>query len=81
MQPIKDLLNQIKWDKRKKPEEYSVFYFDRVEKKLIGIMFNDIKRIGGNFMIIEKNGDETNIPLHRIREVRRNTRLVWERRV
>ena len=53
-----------KGDKRKQPEEYSIFYFDRVEKKPVGIMFNDIKRMEGNFMIIEKSGDETNIPLH-----------------
>jgi len=50
-----------KGDKRKQPEEYSI---DRVEKKPVGIMFNDIKRMEGNFMIIEKSGDETNIPLH-----------------
>lgn len=76
---IKDFLNKIKWDKRLKPEEYSIFYMDRVENKLIEIKYNDIKRIEGTFMIIDKDLEEVNIPLHRIREVRRNKKLVWKR--
>ena len=80
MQQIKDLLNQIRWDKRKKPEEYSVHYFDRVKKGLMEIKYNGIKRLEGTFMVIEKNSEETSIPLHRVRQVRRNGKLVWERR-
>jgi len=33
MQYIRDLLNKIKWDKNKKPEDYSIAYFDRVLNK------------------------------------------------
>ncbi len=79
MIPIPDLLNKIKWDKREKPKEYQIFYFDRISKKLIEIRFLDIKKIEENFMILERDGKEVNIPLHRIREVRRLGRLIWKR--
>lgn len=79
MIPILDLLNKIKWDKKEKPKEYEIFYFDRISKKLNEIKFKDIKRIEGTFMILEREGKEVNIPLHRIKQVRRLGRLIWKR--
>lgn len=76
---IIDLLNKIKWDKNLNPEEYSIFYLDRISDKLIEIKYKDIKKIEGSFMVLEKDNEETYIPLHRIREVRRNKKLVWRR--
>jgi len=77
MKPIQDVLNQIKWDKKLKPEDYSVEYIDF--GKLVSIPYAAIKRIEGLFMIIEKNGEETNIPLHRIRVVKKNGEVIWQR--
>ena len=79
MQPIKDLLNKIKWDKRENPDNYSIHYFDRISKTLIKIVYASIKRFEDNFIIIEKNHEESHIPLHRIREVRKNNIIVWKR--
>lgn len=76
---IQDLLNKIKWDKRENPEQYSIFYFDRILNKLIKIPYTKIKRLEGSFMVLD-NIDETNIPLHRIREVTKNNVVVWERK-
>jgi len=80
MQHIPDLLNKIKWDKKEKPEQYEIFYLDRITKKLIGIKFKDIKRIEGSFMVLEKNNEEVNVPLHRIKRVERKGKLVWGRK-
>ncbi len=80
MQPIQDLLNKIKWDKRENPKQYSIFYFDRISKNLIKINYNDIKRMEGSFIIIEKNNEEVNVPMHRIRKVAKNNIVVWERK-
>lgn len=77
---IIDLLNKIKWDKNLKEEEYSIFYFDRIRKVLIKIEYKDIKRVENNFMILERDNEEVNIPLHRIRRVERNKKLIWERK-
>lgn len=79
MKYILDLLNKIKWDKRESPEDYVIGYEDRVSKEIIEVKFTDIKRIEGNFMIIEKNLEEVSIPLHRIRVVKKNSSVVWER--
>ena len=79
MQPIHELLNKIKWDKRENPNEYSIFYFDRILKKLIKIPYNKIKRVEGIFMVLD-NEDESNVPLHRIKKVTRNNIIVWQRK-
>lgn len=76
---IKDLLNKIKWDRNEQPEDYSIYYLDRISEKLIKVDFNQIKRVEGNFMILEKEGEEVNVPLHRIREVMKKGRVVWKR--
>lgn len=79
MIPIQDLLNKIKWDKRENPQEYSIFYLDRILNKLIEISYAKIKKIEGSFMVLD-NEDETNIPLHRIKKVMKNKVVVWERK-
>ena len=79
MMPIQDLLNKIKWDKREKPDSYGIFYFDRIEKILIEIPYAKIKRIEGSFMVLD-NGEESNVPLHRIKKVIKNDVVVWERK-
>ena len=76
---ILNLLNKIKWDKNLNPEEYSIFYLDRITKGLIEIRYNDIKKTEKSFIILEKNNQEVNIPLHRIRKVKRKNKLVWGR--
>jgi len=76
---IKNLLNKIKWDKRENPNQYIIFYFDRIEKELMQIPYTKIKRLEGIFMVLN-NEEETNIPLHRIKRVMKNDIVVWERK-
>ncbi|MBI4451240.1 DUF504 domain-containing protein [Candidatus Woesearchaeota archaeon] len=80
MKPIQDVLNKIKWDKREKPEEYVVYYQDNVLKKFVAVRYNDILRVEEGFFVVLVAGRETEIPLHRIREVRRGE-VVWRRPV
>lgn len=80
MKTIKEELNKIKWDKRENPEDYSVFYLDRVLDKLIEMPYKNIKRLDGEFFVINKDEEDTFIPLHRIREVRKKGKLVWQRK-
>lgn len=79
MQPIIELLNQIRLDKKENPYEYMIYYEDRVTENNIGIPFKAIKRVDGNFFVIEEAHGETSIPLHRIREVRKEGKSVWKR--
>lgn len=79
MQPIKSLLNKIKWDTRENPKNYKILYFDRLVKKLIKIPYAKIKRIEDRFMVLD-NEEESNILLHRIKKVMNNGVVVWERK-
>ena len=72
-----NILNKIKWDKSENPDETFVFYFDRIANKLVKIPFNSIKEIGKSFLTVEKDGEEVEIPIHRVREIKRNEKLIW----
>lgn len=74
---ILDLLNKIKWDKRENPSDYILTYIDLGKKK--ELKYTDIKRIEGTFMIVERDREETEIPVHRIREVVKNGKVIWKR--
>jgi len=76
---IDELVNKIKWDSRETPSEYSLFYIDRITKRLVEIKYKDIKRIDEGVLVLDRNGEETEIPLHRIREVRKKGEVMWKR--
>ena len=78
MQYVGDLLNRLRWDKNLKPQEYVLVYIDRIEEKNYEIPLTAIAR-KGNFIMILKQGKEQSIPLHRIRQVKRNGKVIWER--
>jgi uncharacterized protein len=75
---IKDLLNKIRWSKEEKPSDYLIGYWDNVDKKLIFISFDEIKKIEGNFLLLDRE-EETYIPVHRIRKVKKKGKVVWKR--
>ena len=77
---IKELLDKLKWDKRFNPEEYTFYYQDRVRNELIPVDYAKIKTIEGSFMVIEHDGEEVNIPLHRIHKVMKGQMIVWSRK-
>lgn len=76
---IEALVNKIKWDKRENPKDYSLFYIDRITRKSEEIKFKDIKRVEEGLIVIDRGGEETNIPLHRIREAKKKGITVWKR--
>jgi len=77
MEPIKNLLNKIKWDKNENPKDYEIVYIDRILQQEIKIKFKTISKIEENFMIV----DEASIPLHRIIKVYKKGKLIWERKI
>jgi len=76
---IRDLINKIKFDEREKGEDYVFFYYDRVEDNLKPIRFGEIKRTEGDFLLLERNGEEVEIPMHRIKKVEKKGEVIWER--
>jgi len=77
MMYILDLLNKIKWDKNLNPNKYSIIYLDFAQKK--EIKFTEIKEFNNLTLIIESENKEVEIPLHRIREIKKSGKIIWKR--
>ena len=79
MLTIKELLSKIRYDSNENPDDYDVFYYDRVKNKNIKIHYTDIKKVHGNMFTIVLNNRTIDIPLHRIRVVERKGESIWKR--
>lgn len=75
MEYVLNILNKIKWDKNLNPEEYIIIYIDRLKKTKKEIKFKDIKEFN-NFTLITEDKE---IPLHRIREIKKQGKIIWKR--
>ncbi|MBI2499080.1 DUF504 domain-containing protein [Candidatus Woesearchaeota archaeon] len=56
------------------PKGITLYYYDRILKKLIKIPYEKI-RLEDNFIII----DDSQIPIHRIYEIRNKNIIIWKR--
>lgn len=79
MIPIHDFLNKLKWDPNEDPLTYTFLYLDRVAKKLREVKYKDIAEVKDGYMTIVKEDSEAMIPLHRIKVVKKDGVVVWER--
>ena len=70
-----NILSKIKWDTKLNKEDCYIYYLDNINKKLTETKFNDIKEISKNFITLE----DKEIPLHRIKEIRKKEKLIWKR--
>ncbi|MBD3259508.1 DUF504 domain-containing protein [Candidatus Woesearchaeota archaeon] len=77
---IKDYLNKIRWDDRMKPEEYTLTYLDR-NKEEKEVPYLEIKEIGDDYIRVEKDKNKgfVEIPMHRIRKIKKSGFIVWQR--
>jgi uncharacterized protein (UPF0248 family) len=82
MLPIRDLLNRIRWDREFAKATFEIGYLDHVERRTILVPFRSLHFPEGDsfsFQVEDESGELMTIPLHRIREVRRNGALIWQR--
>ena len=84
MKAIQELLNRIRWDKEFSKADFTIGYYDRVEKKIIFVpfqelYFDDEDHFG--FQILDDKGEAHSIPLHRVKELYKNGNLIWHRDV
>jgi len=77
MKPVQDIINKIKWDKKLQEEDFEIEYLDF--NNLVSMPYTSIKKIEGLFMLVEKDGKEIHIPLHRIRKVKEKGKVIWQR--
>jgi uncharacterized protein (UPF0248 family) len=80
MQPIHELLNQIRWDPNF-TGEFEVAFVDRARPHLQRVSVRRIHFTDQRFSfeILNDEDELVSIPLHRIRQVYRNGELIWNR--
>ncbi|EWG06509.1 MAG: hypothetical protein ASUL_09194 [Candidatus Aramenus sulfurataquae] len=71
---IRDEINRVLWSKGP-IEDYTLVVWDRF-KGLIEIPFTSISRVDKNYVYLN---DDTVIPIHRVREIRKKGRPTWKR--
>jgi uncharacterized protein (UPF0248 family) len=82
MIPIQQLLHRIKWDPKFGRAEFVIGYYDRVRHDIVQVPLRDVQFEPGDhfsFTAVEADGSVHDVPLHRIREVRRDGKLIWQR--
>lgn len=75
---IGDLLNKIRWDPKENPKDYLIVYYDGVANKNFEIPFNEVSR-EGMFLILRRNNQEISIPLHRVKQLKKKDKIIWQR--
>jgi hypothetical protein len=58
--------------------EFTMKYYDNLQKKVVDIAVHDIKHIERNVLTIHSKGKEIFVPIHRIREIHRNGKIFWK---
>lgn len=82
MIPIHEVLSRIRWDRQFGEGDFVIGYYDRVEDAVIRVPMRELFFRPDNhsaFDLIDRDGTLHSIPLHRIREVYRNDKLIWHR--
>lgn len=82
MIPIHELLNRIRWDSRFGAADFEVGYFDRVRQSVVRVPFGNIRFDPNDhfaFQVLGDDGQLRTVPFHRVRRVRRNGVLIWQR--
>jgi uncharacterized protein (UPF0248 family) len=82
MIPIHELLSRIRWDRQFGEGDFVIGYYDRVEDAVIRVPMRELFFQADNhfaFDLIDQEGALHSVPLHRIREVYKNGKLIWHR--
>ena len=82
MEPIQNLLHRIRWDPEFGFAQFVIGYYDRTTQSMVRIPFESITFEPGQHFFFKATGEDGavhDIPFHRVREVYRNGKLIWQR--
>lgn len=82
MMPLHQLLHRIRWDAAFGAARFVLGYYDRVAQRIVRVglrelSFDPVNRAMLSF--VDEDGAVHSLPLHRVKEVFRNDRLIWLR--
>jgi uncharacterized protein (UPF0248 family) len=80
--PLRNILNRLRWDEKKNPEDYVITYRHRgAPGDAKQITASRIQTLGKSYFTIQEDpaGEESSIPFHRILEIRnmRDDSIIW----
>ncbi len=84
MIPIHELLDRIRWDPKYAKADFRIGYYDRIENTIMVVSMNEVIFKPNNHFavwVFDDSGEWHMVPLHRIRQVFRDNKLIWERTV
>ena len=82
MIPIHELINRIRWDEAFAKGNFVIGYYDQKDKKIIRVPFLQIYLIPSDhffFQVTNRDGSPHEIPFHRVKEVYKDSKLIWHR--
>ena len=82
MEPLDRLLHRIKWDREFGSGEFALGFYDRVLGQEIVVSLSSIifdAQRPDSFTFTDEDGVTRHIPLHRVRTVYRDGRIIWSR--
>lgn len=82
MIPIQELLSRIRWDPKFGDADFRLGYYDRVADQVLQVPLRQVwfePDDHFDFYLLDQDGEEHRIPLHRVRDVYRNGQLIWHR--
>lgn len=81
MQPLRQLLNRIKWDPDFAKGTFVLGYYDRIarQERLVAFTSITLDSEERSFCLCGDDGVIVHIPLHRVRTVYKNGTPIWRR--
>ncbi len=82
MTPIHELLNRIRWDRKFGRGRFEIGYFDRHEGVVHHVALQEVAFPADErhvFEVLDESGRARRIPLHRVREVVKDSQVIWRR--
>jgi len=82
MQPIQELINKIRWDPAYAHSEFEIGFLDKLAQREIRVPFRIMQFVPGDhffFHYADNDGEAHQVPLHRIKSVYQDGRLIWHR--
>ena len=81
MQPLRELLNRIKWDADFGKGTFALGYYDRIARRERIVAFTSITLGSGerSFSVCGDDGMTVRIPLHRVFTVYKDGAPIWRR--
>ncbi len=83
MTPLHELLSRIRWDPEFGRGEFALGYLDKVRHEIVHVGLQDVQLETSDHFCLEITDEEGavhSVPYHRVKEVWKDGKLIWQRK-